>query len=140
MGHELGQFRNRSRAKQLISFHNLKFGDCAPTDVDMIMDCKGMAWIVGELKYAGADCDYGQRLALERFVENSAAFGKPAYAIIADHYVDDPEEDVDAAAAIVREIKCGYGRWQPPKKQITVREALEWIEKKHNIPFRKESA
>lgn len=137
MAHELGVIRNKERMRQLISFRNLKFGDCAPTDVDMLMDCKGMAWVIGDLKYRGAACETGQRLCLERFVENSTAYGKPAYAIIADHYVDDPNEDVDAADAIVREIKCGYERWKAPARQITVREAIELIEKKHSIPFGK---
>ena len=101
---ERGIIENPARKRQILRFNNLTYGTITPTDLDGVIEYKNRAYVFFEIKYRGAQVKYGQKLALERLVKDSAANDKKSVAIIADHYVDDCATDVDAADCKVREI------------------------------------
>ena len=57
-----------------------------------------------EFKYDGAPIPYGQQLAFERKINDIEKGGKEAVLFIADHTVYDTNEDIDAAACVVRRL------------------------------------
>jgi hypothetical protein len=117
---ERGKIHNRERARQIVDFSGLRYTNKTPTDIDGFVDYKNKVFVWFELKYNGTDILPGQRLALERLVDASNV---KSYALIADHYVDNPQNDVEAHAAIVREYYDGT-KWRPPKESISIRQAL----------------
>lgn len=126
---EHGKIHNRERAKQLILFDRLIYArKCAPTDIDMLFDYYGMGWIIGEAKVKGATLEKGQRIAMERFVDDMTAAGKPAYAILFEHTKFEPEEDVHAWECLVRKIRKPNEKfWRTPNRTVNVKETLEYI-------------
>lgn len=103
-------FQNRSRAKQLIDFSNLKFGNIYPTDIDGFVEYKNKAIALFELKHGDTEMPEGQRLALRRMIDDSRAAGKQAVLFVCEHYVDDCNIDVDASQAIVGKFYYN-GEW-----------------------------
>ena len=102
------QFRERSR--QIIDFGGLRYKNITPTDVDGLIEYKGKAYVLMEMKYGKAEMPYGQRLAIERMIDDFSKSGKIATAFLCEHYVENPNEDIDASKTIVRE--CYYnGKW-----------------------------
>ena len=73
---ECGQYRNPERGRQLILFDGLQYGDMSPTDIDGILDGKNRIWLVFEAKLADAPMRRGQRLTLERLVQDAGKAGK----------------------------------------------------------------
>ncbi len=59
-------------------------------DVDAIMDCHGKAWLVYECKYGDARPQNGQRLAIERMINDFTEGGRPAAAFICSHGDEEP--------------------------------------------------
>lgn len=102
--------QNRSRAKQLIDFSNLKFGNIYPTDIDGLVEYKNKAIALFELKHGDTEMPEGQRLALRRMIDDSRAAGKQAVLFVCEHHVDDCNVDVDASQAIVRKFYYN-GEW-----------------------------
>lgn len=83
-------------------------------------------YIILEVKHRGAAVPYGQRLAIERMVDDFTTVGKSAVAIICEHQVDDPDKPVVAAYCKVREIYYGKEHiWRPPDGSINVRQAID---------------
>ena len=100
--------QKRDRAKQLVSFEGMEVGENMwPTDIDAIIEWKDSAWIMYEVKHGKAPFPTGQRLVLERFVHDEWKAGKPAVAVVVEHQVDDPEEDVRLAQCPVRLVYWG---------------------------------
>ena len=116
--------RNPKRAKQLISFEGMNLGGRRwPTDFDAVIDWKGKAWLVYEVKHGDAFMPDGQRIALGRFVDDMAASRKPAIAIVSEHHVDDPEINVELSDCDVREYYIGKrDKWKLPEKPMKVGE------------------
>lgn len=115
----------RARARQLINFSDMPTGKYAPTDIDGVIEYGNKVWIWLEYKFSGAEVPQGQRLTLERLVDELGK-EKVAVAIVADHYEENTERDVEAGAALVRSIYF-RGKWTRPKEEITVRELTERI-------------
>ena len=102
--------QSMKRFNQFIDFSGITVGTIRPTDSDGEIEYHDKAWIFFEIKYNGKLIPYGQRVALERKINDLQRGGKEAVLFIADHDIEDAEIDVDAAACHVR---CYYyrGTW-----------------------------
>ena len=95
------------------------------TDIDGLMEYHDRAIIIYEVKSVGAEVPYGQRLALERIVNDCFKAGKIALAAVLEHTVYDTTKPVYVRDCAVREIYYGQEkRWRKPKtamsgKQLT---------------------
>ena len=125
-----GVIQHRSRAKQLILFNGLRYGNTTPTDIDAYLDWGAIkVKIFVEAKYKDAEVPYGQRLAYERIVDDCTKAGTKAYAIICEHDVEEPYEPVEMSDAIVREVYDHERRWKRPNSNIrwTVKDFADYI-------------
>ena len=124
------RIHNPKRAQQLIDFKGLEVdGYIYPTDLDGLIEYKDSEYILFEIKYGNADVPRGQRLALQRMVDDFTEAGKEAVAMICEHTVRDTDKAVVAARCRVREIYYGEEReWRSITKKITVREAVNMFQ------------
>lgn len=105
------KINNRRYAKQLIDFASITIGNKGmPTDCDGLIEYHGKAYVLFEIKHGSADVPLGQWLALVRMCDDFNRLHKPAVFIVAEHDVDDPDIDVDAAACTVRKFYYA-GKW-----------------------------
>lgn len=108
------QFRDRSR--QIIDFSGLQYGNITPTDIDGLIEYKDKAYAIIEMKHRNAQMAYGQKIAIERMVNDFTVKGKLAAAFLCEHNVDDWKNDVVAKETIVR--SCYFnGKWQNDGKR-----------------------
>ena len=121
---ERGVIQNRDRKRQIVDFSNLKYGKITPTDIDGVLDFGNRLFVYFELKHGNAEVPYGQRLALERLVDSNANSGIPACCLIARHYVNNTEEDVNAAITEVVEYRW-EAEWHKPKEPILLFQAID---------------
>lgn len=121
--------------KQLIDFEGLDVdGYIYPTDIDGLIEYKNSEYILFEVKYGKAEVPYGQKLAIQRMIDDFAKVGKHAVAFICEHAVRSTKEPVIAAQCKVREIYYGKEqRWRTPDCEITVREAVDNFHKRLNL-------
>lgn len=118
---------NPKRMKQLIDFKGLELdGGIYPTDIDGIIEFRDSEYIILEVKHNNAKVPWGQRLCLQRMVDDFTKSGKKAVAIVCEHRVDDPAKPIVAAFCNVRELYYGgEKKWRPPDKPMTVRQAID---------------
>ncbi len=122
---ERGEIQNEKRAKQLNNFNNLRYGNITPTDIDGCIEYHNKGYIFIEIKYGDKDLPFGQKLALERLVIDTSK-AKASIAIVAEHLVDNPQEQVNVASCKVREIFYFVDKkWRPPKRPVNVSQAVE---------------
>lgn len=107
-----GTIQNRERARQIIDFSGLRYGNITPTDVDGMMDYHNKAWIIVEMKLDGAEMPFGQQLAIERLVDDLSSV-KESCGILCVHDIENPQEDIMAAETIVTQIYY-KGKWEQP--------------------------
>ena len=105
-----GHFQSIRRAKQVVEFADLKYGNVTPTDIDGFFEKHNNAFVFFELKKRGADLPTGQKLALTRLVDNLREAGKKSVLFVAAHDVEDCDENIVAADAEVTEIYFN-GAW-----------------------------
>jgi hypothetical protein len=117
--------------RQLIDFQGLEVdGHIYPTDIDGLIEYKDSEYILFEVKYGGAEVPYGQKLALQRMVDDFTKAGKQAVAFVGEHTVRDADKPVIAAWCKVREIYYGKEKkWRAPDTDITIREAVRSFQK-----------
>lgn len=137
------RINNPQKMKQLIDFQGLAIDDYIyPTDIDGLIEYKDSEYIIFGVKYGDAEVPFGQKLALQRMVDDFTKSGKQAVVFICEHTVRNPDKAVIAAWCKVREIYYGGEKqWRKPNKEITVREAVDSfqkhsklvIEKSHNL-------
>ena len=119
---------NPQKARQLLLFEDISKDGIGMTDIDGLIEYKNRALILFEIKHGNKEVPIGQRLVLERMVNNAAATGKDAVAIVAEHSVEDPELPVFVRLCRVREIYWGSEkRWRKPHKELTAGEAADTI-------------
>lgn len=106
--------QNKSKARQIIDFSGLRFGNITPTDIDGCIEYKNKALILFEVKHKGTAIPKGQELALTRIVDNHRAAGKEAVLFICEHDVEDWREDIDAATTTVRKFYWNF-EWHDGK-------------------------
>lgn len=125
------RINNPRRAKQLIDFAGLAVdGYIYPTDIDGLIEYKDSEYILFEVKHGDSVVPFGQRLALQRMVDDFTKVGKQAVAFICEHLVHDADEPVVAANCKIREIYYGREKeWRQPNINITVREAVDMFQK-----------
>lgn len=126
------KINNPNQMKQLIDFKGLELDheNMYPTDIDGLIEYHDSEYIIFEVKHEKAPVPLGQRLALERMIDDFTKAGKRAVAIICEHHVDNPNEVIDAAKCNVRELYYGEEhQWRPPDNTINVRQAVDSFQK-----------
>lgn len=111
-----GTIQHRRRAKQIINFDGLLYGNkITPTDIDGMMEWhNSKAYVLYEFKYGDTEMPYGQQLALEEMVKDFIHAGKKAIAIVCKHNIANPQEDIKAADTTVQKYYTGE-KWFPGK-------------------------
>ena len=127
-----GKIKHRDFASQIRDFSGLRFGNITPTDIDGLIDYKDKAWILFELKFAGGEMPFGQRLALELITDNLARL-KPTICFIAEHETE-PPNDINSANTTV--VMFRHKReWHYDNRKITLRKAIDgFLEKNCGTP------
>lgn len=117
---EYGTIRNPSKARQLNIFSGLSSAGIDATDIDGLIEYRNLGYVIYEVKHKGVDVPLGQRLALERMVNDFAAVNKRAIAMVVEHNIDDPNIPISVKDCSVRVLYCSdEKRWRPPKKYMT---------------------
>lgn len=121
--------KNHAKMGQCIDFDGLQYGNIHPTDIDGLIEYKDIARVYLEYKYKGAQMPRGQRVALERIVDDARRAGREAALFLCSH--NNPVgQDIDAANAIVTAIYW-CGKWRPATGK-TVRQQCDrfflWVE------------
>lgn len=129
-----GKIHYRDRARQIIDFSGLRYGNITPTDIDGLIEYQNKAVIFLEYKLDGYDeMPYGQRLAFERIANDLKEARKECVVFLCVHTVEDCEKDIDGKNSTVKEIYW-HGRWHSKREEpITVGEQIdkyiEWLNK-----------
>lgn len=124
---ERGTYANPNRGKQLLRFDGMRYPDnITPTDIDAFIEFKNQILVFFEAKLKNKEVPLGQRLALERLVQNAKQAGKHAIAIIGEHDVEDTQKDVFLKDLNVREVYRSENlRWKPPKRPMKAKELAD---------------
>ena len=130
MDDERGKIHHRKRAKQLIDFSNMRYGNITPTDCDGFIEYHNLAYVFFETKYEDAEMPFGQRLALERLQDDLEKV-KPVITIVSTHSVDNPDDDIDAASTTVTQYRF-HRKWYFSDSITTTKDLvnrfLKWVE------------
>lgn len=118
------------------NFHNLYIDFSSytssqnhPSDIDMSYIAKDKTWIIGEIKNERGKLTKGQRKLLEQYV-NNWKYDAICLFIVHDKYVQNGDKKVDAINCIVKEMYLKEEKeWRVPKKEITVKEILEYYDR-----------
>jgi len=121
-----GEIIYAARSQQINDFSGLLFGKITPTDIDGLIEYKDKAYVLLEVKYNNKDLPRGQRLAIQRLIDDVSNSGKAAIALIVSHDVEDTATSVPVADCAVRELYYyKEKRWRPPRLVMTTRQAIE---------------
>ena len=125
-----GAIHTPSRAKQLIDYSGMLFDrGITPTDIDGFIEFNDEISVFLEFKFGETEMPFGQRLALERLVDDCSE-KKEAMLLVATHDTD-PEDQIQAHSCSVTMYRY-KGKWHQPREPVTVRKAVErfldWIE------------
>jgi hypothetical protein len=120
-------YENPLRGKQLLRFDGMRFLDTiTPTDIDGLIEVRGQVLVLFEAKLAGKDVPHGQRVALEQIVQDARRAGKHAVALVVEHSITDPAQDVILKDLAVREAyRTETLKWQEPRTAINAKQAAE---------------
>lgn len=119
-----GTIQFKGRARQVITYDGMTFNKISPTDVDGLIEYRGKAYIVYEVKYDGAEMSQGQKLALTRMADDFKSAGKEAVLLICEHH-NSAQTDVLLADTVVRELYYN-GKFHRPQAKRT---AKEWTDR-----------
>ena len=119
-----GVIQFRERRKQLIDCSGLRIGKITPTDCDGLIEYHGRAYVLFELKFRDAEVPRGQLIALVRAIDDWRQARKFALLIIAEHDVENPAEDINAAKCTERTFYF-EGIWYTPPKPVTLKERID---------------
>ena len=131
-----GEINYQERAKQQILFSGMRWGTKSPTDFDGVVDIDDTIWVIFEIKLKGVEIPTGQRIALERAIDNfSSAFCKKtnkqkvAICFLAEHTtpVEDPVMAIDCV--VTRYYYCG--EWKETTGNIKLGNAIDGFIGKH---------
>ena len=122
-----GSYNHRRMGKQLLCFDGISYGgNVTPMDIDGFIEWHDQKRVLLEIKLNGVKVLGGERLALERMVNDFSSIGKESLAIIADHKVFDTNQDVIVRDCIVREIYHSREKvWRPTKRLMDVGTLLD---------------
>ena len=119
----------RKRFNQPIVFNGLQDGVISPTDIDFVFEVDNKFLLIGECKVEGKDLTVGQKLVLQRLVDNWTAAGKLAIAYYVTHNFH-PNDDVVLSECDVHSVYTS-GQWQ--RKNIKFRDSLMKLAKHWDI-------
>ena len=119
-----GKILYPERRQQIIDFSGLRYGNITPTDCDGIIEYRDQAWVFIEIKYRDTEFPVGQKLMHERLANGLEKAGKKTLIILAEHYVDDPKQTINAAECIVRQIYF-KGEWLVPKGKHKLKDVVD---------------
>lgn len=121
------RIHNPKNMKQLIDFQGCEVGKgMYPTDIDGLIEYKNNQYIIFEVKFADTPVPTGQKLALQRMVDDFTKVGKQAVVFVCEHYVRNTDKPIIMARCKVREIYYGdEKKWRAPDREISVREAVD---------------
>lgn len=129
MSYVKSKITNPRRASQLIDFAGLEIDgipNLYPTDIDALIEYKDRGYIYFEIKHGGAEVPKGQRLALQRMVDDASKIQKEAIVFVCEHDVHDASQSVIAAQCKVRELYySGEQKWRSPEVELTAKEAMD---------------
>lgn len=108
---ERGVIAHVERRQQLLDMRDLRIGNITPTDVDGLIEYRGQAFVLFEVKWRTAELSRGQSTALERLIDAVQKGGTPSCLFVAEHTVDDCGEQVDAALCLLRNYYY-RGQWR----------------------------
>lgn len=113
----------RKRARQINDFSGLVFKHgISPTDIDGLIEYRNSCYIIIELKSKGKGMSKGQAKAFQRLTDDLQKT-KPTIFILAEHEVEDEEQDIDAANCKVSWHRYEY-TWFPGNGE-TVRQLCD---------------
>lgn len=119
---ERGVYQNANRGRQLLRFDGFRYGSITPTDIDGVIDYHNFVWVLFEAKLVGKDVPCGQRMALERFIQNVRRARKHGIAMIVEHNVADCDADIFLKECMVREVYTTENeQWRPPRWAINAK-------------------
>lgn len=129
------RIHNPKKMKQLIDFKGCSVGEgMYPTDIDGLIEYKDSKYILFEVKYGDTAVPIGQKLALQRMVDDFTKVGKQAIALVCSHTVRNPDRPIVMAWCKVREIYYGDEKvWRTPDRELTVREAIDGFQTHSNF-------
>jgi hypothetical protein len=118
----LGEFYNRDKAKQLISFSGMEACGLVPTDIDGLIECRNRAYVLIEVKHVGAVLPAGQELALSRLCDDLERAGKPTLLLIAYHTEDNLDKDILLSETMVTKYRyCNaWHGLKAPKRLVEI--------------------
>jgi hypothetical protein len=76
------------------------------------------------LKHGENPLPYGQKLALERIIDDLSKNGKKAVCIVGRHNIEDPNQDINVAEQPLAQYYINQ-QWVEPEQKITVYEYIE---------------
>lgn len=121
----MANFNYRGRAKQLLSFKGLKYGNITPTDIDALIEYQDKAYVYVEVKYKDAPVPLGQRIALERMVKDTP-LNKKSIVIVCEHEVDFVEDDVELIDCKVRDVYLSNDmKWNKGYTEYNVKDLID---------------
>lgn len=116
MGVARGDVRLPAAYTQLRDYSGLRYGNITPTDIDGLIEYKGRAYVILEVKYMDAIMAHGQELALERLTDDLEKAGKPTLCVIAAHNAVF-EAKIKVAEANVQKYRF-QGKWHESKNLL----------------------
>ena len=129
-----GEMSNVVLATQPRDYSALRYGKITPTDIDGLLDFKNKVWVIFELKHGNAPLPFGQRLAIERLVDDLSSV-KPSIGFVASHN-HQSSEDIDASNSIVTSFRY-KNKWVDDTRAMTLRQAIDSFLYKHGISIDK---
>lgn len=126
--------KNDKKAKQLIDFSDILPPPLCLTDIDAGFEYHDNGYLFVEVKTKDKPVPIGQRIFLERITKRLSSTGVKAVAIIVEHDIINPDNDVILKDGRVRKVFWGdEGEWDLPKKPCTAGEFIssyyKWLDK-----------
>lgn len=117
-----GKIRNREHVPTK-DYSGIRYDKITPTDIDGFIDFGNKLFVFVELKFGSSPLKYGQKLAIERLCDACQNNERNSVVLIARYYMES-EDAVDIAPLLVDEYRF-RGKWYRPKKETTVRRAID---------------
>lgn len=124
--------RNSLQTKQGIDFTGLQNGKIHPTDIDALLEFDNRLLILFEMKRRGNNIPLGQKIALERIVDNWTNNGRVAIAIKLEHNYNEPVDVPIEECEATQYYMVGFNYWFRPRTTNTI-ELLNTIGEKYGI-------
>lgn len=115
--------RNTKQVSQSIDFTGIENKSIHPTDIDFVLEFNNEILILGEVKREGNNIPVGQRLVLERLVDNW--LGK-SIALKVFHNHKDDNTDIPLIDCYVQSYYFNK-KWNNPSKRYSLKEFINQL-------------